>query len=98
MPIGCGSSSILRSGREFSLTARTLHSSCGRSPCQPAELRESMTTQTRPLKILHILDHSLPMHSGYAYRSDGIFQAQRKRGWLPEDAIAAIGEIGRAHV
>ena len=42
-----------------------------------------MTTQTRPLTILHILDHSLPVHSGYAHRSDGIFRAQLKRGWRP---------------
>lgn len=33
------------------------------------------------LKILHILDHSLPFHSGYAFRTQNIFQAQRKRGW-----------------
>ena len=33
------------------------------------------------LKILHILDHSLPFHSGYAFRTQNIFRAQRKRGW-----------------
>src|ERR1044071_105408 len=36
-----------------------------------------------PLKILHILDHSLPIHSGYAYRSQSLFVAQKKRGWYP---------------
>jgi PEP-CTERM/exosortase A-associated glycosyltransferase len=35
------------------------------------------------MKILHILDHSLPLHSGYSFRSQSIFQAQRKRGWEP---------------
>ena len=35
------------------------------------------------LKILHILDHSLPIHSGYTFRSNSIFEAQRKRGWDP---------------
>ncbi len=35
------------------------------------------------MKILHILDHSLPLHSGYTFRSQSIFQAQRKRGWHP---------------
>ena len=35
------------------------------------------------LKILHILDHSLPVHDGYSFRSQNIFQAQRDRGWLP---------------
>ncbi len=36
-----------------------------------------------PLKILHILDHSLPLHSGYAFRTQNIFRAQRNRGWWP---------------
>jgi PEP-CTERM/exosortase A-associated glycosyltransferase len=35
------------------------------------------------MKILHILDHSLPLHSGYAFRSQNIFREQRKRGWHP---------------
>ncbi|MDL1968654.1 MAG: glycosyltransferase, exosortase A system-associated [Deltaproteobacteria bacterium] len=34
-------------------------------------------------KILHILDHSLPLHSGYTFRSHNIFQAQRNMGWHP---------------
>ncbi len=36
-----------------------------------------------PLKILHILDHSLPLHSGYTFRTKNIFLAQEKRGWTP---------------
>ncbi len=35
------------------------------------------------LKILHILDHSLPLHSGYTFRSHNIFNAQRNIGWYP---------------
>jgi PEP-CTERM/exosortase A-associated glycosyltransferase len=35
------------------------------------------------LKILHILDHSLPVHSGYAFRSQNIVREQRSRGWRP---------------
>jgi len=35
------------------------------------------------MKILHILDHSLPLQSGYAFRSQNILEAQRKRGWQP---------------
>jgi PEP-CTERM/exosortase A-associated glycosyltransferase len=35
------------------------------------------------MKILHILDHSLPLHSGYTFRSQSIFRAQRTRGWHP---------------
>src|SRR3989337_2674966 len=33
------------------------------------------------LKILHLLDHSLPLQSGYSFRTIGILTAQRKRGW-----------------
>ncbi len=35
------------------------------------------------MKILHILDHSLPLHSGYTFRSQSIFREQVKRGWEP---------------
>jgi len=35
------------------------------------------------MKILHILDHSLPLHSGYSFRSLNILRAQVKRGWRP---------------
>ena len=33
------------------------------------------------LKILHVLDHSIPMHSGYTFRTRSILLAQRRRGW-----------------
>jgi PEP-CTERM/exosortase A-associated glycosyltransferase len=33
------------------------------------------------MKILHVLDHSLPLHSGYVFRSLGILAAQRGFGW-----------------
>lgn len=33
------------------------------------------------MKILHVLDHSLPLHSGYVFRTLGILRAQRDRGW-----------------
>jgi PEP-CTERM/exosortase A-associated glycosyltransferase len=39
--------------------------------------------QKPAMKILHILDHSLPLQSGYAFRSQNILQTQRKRGWEP---------------
>lgn len=35
------------------------------------------------MKILHILDHSLPLHSGYTFRSQNIFLAQEKNGFTP---------------
>ena len=33
------------------------------------------------MKILHIFDHSLPLQSGYTFRSMAILRAQRERGW-----------------
>ena len=33
------------------------------------------------MKILHVFDHSLPLHSGYVFRSLGILAAQRGFGW-----------------
>lgn len=33
------------------------------------------------LKILHILDHSIPLHSGYTFRTRAILEQQRILGW-----------------
>jgi len=33
------------------------------------------------MRILHILDHGLPLHSGYAFRTRAIVTAQMSRGW-----------------
>jgi PEP-CTERM/exosortase A-associated glycosyltransferase len=35
------------------------------------------------MRILHILDHSLPLQSGYVYRTLGIINQQRAMGWEP---------------
>lgn len=35
----------------------------------------------RPLRILHVLDHSLPLHSGYTFRTLAILAQQRALGW-----------------
>lgn len=35
------------------------------------------------MKILHILDHSLPLHSGYTFRSQNIFRSQKQIGYHP---------------
>jgi PEP-CTERM/exosortase A-associated glycosyltransferase len=42
-------------------------------------LRE--TPAERPLRILHVLDHSLPLHSGYTFRTLAILEQQRALGW-----------------
>jgi PEP-CTERM/exosortase A-associated glycosyltransferase len=33
------------------------------------------------LKILHVLDHSIPLHSGYTFRTLSLLREQRKLGW-----------------
>ncbi len=33
------------------------------------------------LRILHVLDHSLPLHSGYVFRTLSILREQRRLGW-----------------
>jgi len=32
-------------------------------------------------RILHVLDHSLPLHSGYAFRTRALLKAQQVAGW-----------------
>ncbi len=33
------------------------------------------------MRVLHVLDHSLPLHSGYAFRTAAILREQRGLGW-----------------
>jgi len=35
------------------------------------------------MRILHILDHSIPLHSGYTFRTRSILEQQRRLGWDP---------------
>jgi glycogen synthase len=43
------------------------------------------------IKVLHVLDHSLPMHSGYTFRTRAILKAQQRLG------IAVRGITGLRH-
>lgn len=53
------------------------------------------------MKILHILDHSLPLHSGYTFRSQNLFAAQKNMGFDPivltspkhEESLKKIGPL-----
>jgi PEP-CTERM/exosortase A-associated glycosyltransferase len=42
-----------------------------------------MTEPSQAFNVLHVVDHSLPLHSGYAFRSLNILREQRSRGWQP---------------
>ena len=45
-------------------------------PAEPAQSAEAQAW-----RVLHVLDHSLPIHDGYVFRTLGILAAQRARGW-----------------
>lgn len=65
---------------------------------------------TQRLRILHVLDHSLPLHSGYAFRTAAILREQRRLGWdtiqvtgpkheakNPEDSVDGIVYLRTGH-
>jgi glycogen synthase len=33
------------------------------------------------MRILHVLDHSIPLHSGYTFRTVSLLREQRALGW-----------------
>jgi hypothetical protein len=33
------------------------------------------------MRVLHILDHSIPLHSGYTFRTRAILEQQCAMGW-----------------
>lgn len=41
------------------------------------------------MKILHVFDHSIPLHSGYTFRSRAILREQRALGWETEHVTGA---------
>ena len=43
-----------------------------------------MNTPTKTPRILHVLDHSIPLHSGYTFRTLSILREQHQRGWHTE--------------
>lgn len=48
------------------------------------------------MRVLHILDHSIPLHSGYTFRTAAILREQRALGWetfhltSPKQGICAV--------
>ncbi len=44
------------------------------------------------MKILHILDHSIPLHSGYTFRTLAILREQRTLGWETHHITSAKQE------
>jgi len=50
------------------------------------------------MRILHLLDHSVPVHSGYAYRTLEILKQQRAFGWETAQVTSIKHPHGRAPV
>ena len=50
------------------------------SPFRPGRLPSGSGSAGSPM-ILHVLDHSVPIHSGYSFRTLAILREQRKLGW-----------------
>ncbi len=57
---------------------RRIPAQCRRRLDRRANRRQSSMIGMR---ILHILDHSLPLHSGYTFRTAAILREQRRLGW-----------------
>ena len=41
----------------------------------------SRSEPRKPCRILHVLDHSIPLHSGYSFRTRSILEQQHALGW-----------------
>lgn len=50
------------------------------------------------MRILHVLDHSIPLHSGYTFRTLSILNEQRRRGWQTEHLTSSKHYGARAEV
>ena len=46
------------------------------------------------MKILHVFDHSIPLHSGYTFRSRAIVNTQRELGWQTAHVTSAKHAAG----
>ncbi len=50
------------------------------------------------MKILHILDHSIPLHSGYTFRTRAILEQQRALGWQTFHLTSAKHSVAKQMV
>ncbi|MSQ66958.1 MAG: glycosyltransferase, exosortase A system-associated [Gammaproteobacteria bacterium] len=50
------------------------------------------------MKILHILDHSIPLHSGYTFRTKAILEQQQKLGWETFHVTSSKHPLGTASI
>lgn len=63
------------------------------SPPQFARTDTPQGRDLQGLKVLHVFDHSLPLHDGYSFRSLNLLREQKKRGWKPVGVTSPKHEI-----
>jgi len=57
-------------------------------------LRESLPeSKTRPIRVLHVLDHGWPVHTGYSIRSRHLTAAQLHLGIAPQVLTGPLQEV-----
>ena len=49
----------------------------------------------KPLKVLHVLDHSIPLHSGYTFRTRAILEQQADIGWETYHVTSAKHSVAK---
>ena len=54
------------------------------------------TTRTRQYRVLHVLDHSWPVMSGYSVRSRSLLKAQRQNGLKPHALTSPLHQMDDA--
>lgn len=57
------------------------HATVNGNPDRNPESATLNRPDSAPLRILHVLDHSIPLHSGYTFRTRSILRQQRALGW-----------------
>ena len=45
------------------------------------------------MRILHVLDHSIPLQSGYTFRALSLLTEQRRLGWETHCLAPILGAI-----
>lgn len=69
-------------------------------------MRPALEPATRPpwllhrtdtaMRVLHILDHSIPLHSGYTFRTLSLLREQRALGWETHHLTSPKHTVGQA--
>ncbi len=56
-------------------------------------MAETESTHTRKYRVLHVLDHSWPVLSGYSVRSRSLIRAQQQNGFRPQVLTSPLHQL-----